>query len=77
MNKGYTLMELLATLCIIGIIVIILINSVTIKIGNEYEYIDYNNNKGRAYFCKVDSIMYCELDDGTRIEVKQFKLKNN
>ena len=40
----------------------------------HYEYIDINNNNGIAKRCRRDSSnMYCELEDGTYILVKQYK----
>jgi hypothetical protein len=39
-----------------------------------YEYINIENNKGIAEKCSIArSNMYCELEDGTYILVKQYK----
>ena len=74
MKKGFTLIELLAIVSIIGIALIILIplishNESTLK----YEYIDSDGNKGYAKYCTTDSILYCELEDGTIRGVIQYK----
>lgn len=80
MKKGFTLIELLATICIIGIAVIIVLPMILPKeSGNDiestlrYEYVDADGNYGKAKYCKIDSILYCELEDGTMRGVVQFK----
>ena len=80
MKKGFTLIELLATICLIGIAVMIVLTMILPKESDndiesnlKYEYIDSEGNYGRAKYCKINSILYCELEDGTIRGVTEFK----
>lgn len=75
---------------IISIIILVLFFMLVVYVGyredkkydNYYEYIDLDNNKGRALYCSYKFTGYnkggqgspvCELYDGTIIQVKQYK----
>ena len=42
--------------------------------AGEYEYVDFNNNRGKAPFCRYNSGGYfCETEDGYSVAVVKYK----
>ena len=78
------LAECFAGVIFIVIIISLIIYSVLFGTKTEYEYLDFDNNRGIAEYCDNSDIrafsggkgvLSCNLKDGTVIMVKQYKVK--
>lgn len=73
-NKGFTIIELMATLVIIGLLLALSFSTADRIISvdeDKYEYVDLDGNKGYSSNCYEDDGLFCRLDGGM-IQVRQF-----